>query len=826
MVSLPEDQDEYPTFTAGPGVPADELHSAMTYAEKPSYPYLTVTVGAEQGRDFVLRGRTRLGRERNNEVILDDPKVSRHHAVIDLFDWGCTLTDLNSTNGTFVNGVRITGGHQLIEGDEIALGGVRLVYHQPFAAVEPPYPSIGPSVTAPPSEQAPAPQVPPAALVPPAQVTGRGSMSIWVWGLLGLAVIMAIVIILGATGSFLLYFLRHQRPSPTTVILITEPPQPTPTTVVLMTETPQPTAALPLASPTVTATQPAATAIPSPEIISVEMSQEVDAEEKAIKPTNVFGPEDAIYCSVQATGLRDSILAAKWYAGDELIHESDPRQGLNGSRYVSFEVGLTGSERPLGDYKVEIYLNGERKAETDFSVVGVSTLPFELPEGTYPGAFDWEDYVSEASWETYTRRELGFSIDHPHGWVVEPAGDYVLFFMKETGVAVYVMPVPDWEGTTEELATMFFEVIKESYPDTERAYSEPSVVENGWAIGFSFTYKDELKIQAEVWGLLWEKGGGLAAFLTPAGEWEGALPVFARMGLSLQSLGETKLGVEETPVPLSTPEPPVAAVREGKIVYTKYATGKKEENRRQLWIMNLDGSDQRMLADWASKPSFSPDGKYVAFYGWEGIEGANGIHVVSVDGQEHYKVLDDGAARYVEWSPDGESIAFSAQRAQRTEIFIRNLDDKTERYLVDGKEPGWSPDGQRLVHWSCKGNNCGLFITNVDGSGKTLLTDSANDSAPVWSPDGGKIAFISDRDGNWEIYTINPDGSGLTRLTDNPGHDAHPAWLPDSSGLVFHSYDDGLWSIWIMKADGSDQRKISDTQLSHEWQYDTLDVAP
>jgi ABC-type multidrug transport system ATPase subunit len=67
-----------------------------------------------------------IGRAGNN-IILDNPQVSRQHAVIEQAGGRHTLRDVGSTNGTFVNGKRI-GTHLLTPGDVIQIGAFKLVY--------------------------------------------------------------------------------------------------------------------------------------------------------------------------------------------------------------------------------------------------------------------------------------------------------------------------------------------------------------------------------------------------------------------------------------------------------------------------------------------------------------------------------------------------------------------------------------------------------------------------------------------------------------------------------------------------------------------------
>jgi hypothetical protein len=62
------------------------------------------------------------GRDAAVDIVLGDSEVSRKHARITRSPGGYVLEDLNSTNGTFVNGERLTSPHVLSHGDLIGMG--------------------------------------------------------------------------------------------------------------------------------------------------------------------------------------------------------------------------------------------------------------------------------------------------------------------------------------------------------------------------------------------------------------------------------------------------------------------------------------------------------------------------------------------------------------------------------------------------------------------------------------------------------------------------------------------------------------------------------
>ena len=70
-----------------------------------------------------------IGRRLDNQLIIDDPRVSRNHAQLRTIKGRYVVFDLNSTGGTFVNGQR-TSQSVLYPGDVISLAGVALIFGQ------------------------------------------------------------------------------------------------------------------------------------------------------------------------------------------------------------------------------------------------------------------------------------------------------------------------------------------------------------------------------------------------------------------------------------------------------------------------------------------------------------------------------------------------------------------------------------------------------------------------------------------------------------------------------------------------------------------------
>lgn len=135
-----------------------------------------------------------VGRLGDNEVQLDEGSVSSHHAEIEAGEAGAVLRDLDSTNGTFLNGEQITGGVPLHEGDEIYFGGVRTVFMA--AAPERTAAVAAPVAAAPELAVAAAGTGLPANFVYmsplPKPVQARDSLGLVAWACAGLGVLAAV----------------------------------------------------------------------------------------------------------------------------------------------------------------------------------------------------------------------------------------------------------------------------------------------------------------------------------------------------------------------------------------------------------------------------------------------------------------------------------------------------------------------------------------------------------------------------------------------------------------------------------------------------------
>lgn len=103
-------------------------------------PKLHILSGQLEGKVFdLLEERVSIGRALDNTIRMEDGTVSHHHAMFVLDGDGYKLRDLNSTNGTRVNTMRVTET-KLTNGDQVRIGSVEMRYESDLKKTSQPLP--------------------------------------------------------------------------------------------------------------------------------------------------------------------------------------------------------------------------------------------------------------------------------------------------------------------------------------------------------------------------------------------------------------------------------------------------------------------------------------------------------------------------------------------------------------------------------------------------------------------------------------------------------------------------------------------------------------
>jgi Tol biopolymer transport system component/predicted Ser/Thr protein kinase len=219
-------------------------------------------------------------------------------------------------------------------------------------------------------------------------------------------------------------------------------------------------------------------------------------------------------------------------------------------------------------------------------------------------------------------------------------------------------------------------------------------------------------------------------------------------------------------------------------------------------------------------PSFSPDGKQVAF-SWDGEKQDNfDIYVKLLDAGPPDRLTSNPADDLCPaWSPDGRRIAFYRRTRDSLAIYSVSSRGGSERKLGDvtfldqpwrvGHQLSWSPDGRFLAFEdkeSAEGRYS-IFLLSIATREKRRLpivaTGPLHHIGPAFSPDGQSLAFFGTAGVNsGDFYVASVAGGEAKRLTSDGQLTAGLAWTADGREIVFSSARAGERSLWRISAAG------------------------
>jgi Tol biopolymer transport system component/DNA-binding winged helix-turn-helix (wHTH) protein len=205
------------------------------------------------------------------------------------------------------------------------------------------------------------------------------------------------------------------------------------------------------------------------------------------------------------------------------------------------------------------------------------------------------------------------------------------------------------------------------------------------------------------------------------------------------------------------------------------------------------------LADPTSDPAFSPDGTRVAFRRQGYASENSGIFVKTIGSQQLSQLTNNPADCCPVWAPNGRTIAFSRFSDKEHEIYaVSSAGGGLHELYATAVGPkhgelDWSPDGNSIafVGQSSQGTSS-IFVLSKDLSARRITEPASldRDWGPVFSPDGQSLAFIRTREsGLPENIVVMPAGGGESRIVVAfyNGILGPPAWTEDGQSLVFAS---------------------------------------
>ena len=271
----------------------------------------------------------------------------------------------------------------------------------------------------------------------------------------------------------------------------------------------------------------------------------------------------------------------------------------------------------------------------------------------------------------------------------------------------------------------------------------------------------------------------------------------------------------------------VAVAPDGKrVAYTIVLRDRPGRPYGQLWIMDPATQKSTRIGgdkDGGGGPVWSPDGKWLAFFGHQGDK--SGLFVARPDGSEVTFLSESngtnsplpGTGNELTWSPDAKHIVFISSTPDPRAAEASGDPMVITRYL-------YKPDaGEGMTRFN---DNQRLHIFSVDLATKQVkqLTQGDYDEHSVdWSPDGKKILFGSNREPNqdeffnYDLFTLTVADGSIQRLTATEYNEYDAIWSPDGKQIAYRGTRRGITDrettmedthVWVMNADGSDRREI------------------
>jgi eukaryotic-like serine/threonine-protein kinase len=248
-----------------------------------------------------------------------------------------------------------------------------------------------------------------------------------------------------------------------------------------------------------------------------------------------------------------------------------------------------------------------------------------------------------------------------------------------------------------------------------------------------------------------------------------------------------------------------------------------QDPRPSILLLSVEDGQRKRLASppgpFLSSPTFSPDGKMLAFIQGAGFL-AQDIFVMPASGGEPRRLTSDN--RLIDgltWTQDGKQIVFSSTRTGLASLWRVSVSGGAPELVSgaggDADAPSISPRGDRLAYVHSLAH---LNIWRTEwpdakgsrGSPVKLIASSRMDGEGDYSPDGKRIAFSSDRSGNFEIWVTTSGGSNPVQLTSFGGSQTgSPRWSPDGQSIAFDSRLEGHSDIFVISTEGGSPRRLT-----------------
>ena len=197
----------------------------------------------------------------------------------------------------------------------------------------------------------------------------------------------------------------------------------------------------------------------------------------------------------------------------------------------------------------------------------------------------------------------------------------------------------------------------------------------------------------------------------------------------------------------------------------------------------------------------SPDGRRLSFSSDRG--GQNVVYVLDARRATITPISDPMAWSFgPSWSSRDRIAYFSREGGNRLNIWTVSPDGSDRQQITnrpgESRQPWWSPDGTTLAFSADNGTErFQVRLSAANGADGRALTRTGNWQQPFWSPDGLRLAASAELGSiGFQILLIDADGARVQRIQQPEGDNVHPAWSPDGRSIVFTAGRDNGSALW------------------------------
>ncbi|NEV93744.1 TolB family protein [Psychroflexus sp. YR1-1] len=225
--------------------------------------------------------------------------------------------------------------------------------------------------------------------------------------------------------------------------------------------------------------------------------------------------------------------------------------------------------------------------------------------------------------------------------------------------------------------------------------------------------------------------------------------------------------------------------------------------------------DTGFAKDLNNDHGISPNGRQIVISSADAIQAAgkeqwltSKIYILSESGGTPKLITPKEASFWHGWSPDGQTLVYTAKRKEGFDIYSIDLRGGKETRLTGGKwlddGPDYSHDGSYIYYNSMQSGSMEIWRMKTDGSQKAQLTrDGYSNWFPHPSPAGGSFVFLSYLEDQEEahppmkrvalrLFDLQTNTiKTLCEFTGGQGSINVPSWSPDGRRFAFVSYENG-----------------------------------